>query len=817
MEKSNRESRHDHHKLHMLPKFCAALLVIGFLTVTGVAHAANWETTGWNTFGSPAIIDPGSAVNNGTGMTAGDPVTIDNGDNIVINGAIDFDYLDVWGGSNPLFTRLGNITTSGKDTGYLSIMLPSDAFSSFTINSIGTEQNMLRGIDVYRGNIVVTQGIFANEIVVEEGSSISANEVRLQNGKISSSGKFDVKTLDIDDKSTVVFSSWAESKIEKLRIANGSTLRYDDFTNGTIERIYRNQTESVTNELEVSSDCTIEMVWGSTLTIGSDSKIQGADGKLKLKTDYMFEDTGREITSRFYGNIVGDGEIIKIGNDTWAFEGKSDFSGQVTIKEGVLEACHYRAFGEGTVKIEENGTLRIGNLNDRINKNVLVYTTLLSNNGNLDIVVGATGRAGSLTTPGVFGNTNITISGEAEDINRWGGYLQFMPEHCADLVVTLDTSVSDTAFSLVGANGKEVNQISYQDETFSGFETSRYGFKFGTKIQETADGVDVKSWGITGVAQNVIVPDLSTMVLTNIIGFEIPRAQNVNGPWVRTRGGEINDDKAQFDKTTYQTVQVGWDKTFGANNKGSWNAGIFFEGDWSYGRGNWHSLWGTINGNLKSSVSGIGAGLYASRGLENGWYVDAIGRMNVFENEVNMNTDDTDNNYKAGWSSSLFNLALEVGKDFESKDGLWTFNPYNRLIYTNAPSEEFNVTFGDLSIVKVNNNTIDAWTNKLGGRLAYKLNYCKEHQRSDSVLFVGADWYKGISGDFTTKTYDTLNSNATWNPIKASHPKNDLDYGTATLGMIVMPKDNIALTAQTDLLFGDVEGWAVGLSGRISF
>ena len=348
----------------------------------------------------------------------------------------------------------------------------------------------------------------------------------------------------------------------------------------------------------------------------------------------------------------------------------------------------------------------------------------------------------------------------------------------------------------------------------TGFETSRYCYQF---IQ---DGVNGK-WRVGVSSQRVIVPDLSTMVLTNIIGFEIPRAQNVNGPWIRMRGGEMNDDKAQFDKTSYQTVQVGWDKTFEANNKGSWNAGIFFEGDWAYGRGNWRSMWGTINGNLKSSSSGAGAGLYVSRGFKNGWYVDTIGRMNVFENEVNMNTcgvnASPENNYRAGWSSSIFSLALEVGKDFESRDGHWSFNPYNRLIYTNAPNKEFDVVFGDNSIVNIHNNAVDAWTNKLGARLAYKTNYRNRNQ-FNRILFVGTDWYRGLSGDFTTQTKDTLVMGDQFTPIRgAAHPKNDLNYGTATFGVTVLPKDKIALTAQTDMLFGDVEGYAVGLSGRISF
>ena len=87
--------------------------------------------------------------------------------------------------------------------------------------------------------------------------------------------------------------------------------------------------------------------------------------------------------------------------------------------------------------------------------------------------------------------------------------------------------------------------------------------------------------------------------------------------------------------------------------------------------------------------------------------------------------------------------------------------------------------------------------------------------------FSGVDYYKGLSGTFTTETLDRLNLVAVeqnrWETVRSGRPRNDLSYGTGTLGVTFLPTDRLAVTGQGNLLFGDVNGWSVSLSGSISF
>jgi len=358
---------------------------------------------------------------------------------------------------------------------------------------------------------------------------------------------------------------------------------------------------------------------------------------------------------------------------------------------------------------------------------------------------------------------------------------------------------------------------------FESLETSRYRFDFYYDYSiDLANPRNVKCISYAAT-QDVIIPDISTMMLTNIIGFEIPRAQNVDGPWAKMKGGQLNDGKSMFNKNSYQTLQVGWDKRLQALSceNASWNVGMFMEGDWMYGRGDYRSscngVPGSIYGKLSSSTNGMGTGLYISRSNHNNIYFDVAGRINLFDNKANMYAQQMPeaNNYRSAWSSQTFTLAMELGRVIRSKDGRYSFNPYNQVIYANAPANDFDVIFADNSIVNVHTNQVSAWTNKLGGRATR--NFKNKEDRLTFMLFGGADYYKGLSGKFTTQMLDTLNPNALWITTNAGRPKNDLDYATGTAGFALFPKENIRIATQTDLLFGDVSGWSVSLTGTIGF
>jgi len=626
--------------------------------------------------------------------------------------------------------------------------------------------------------------------------------------------------------------------IGRLRMQDFSTIEFGRNINGYIYDIRDNGIRGNGIYSEIILD-------GGTLYLGCDVEDEEEFGR-------YFSGSIREkdLSEKFFSHL-NLSSVAKIGNNTVILSGDSTYCGGTTISGGILQTENFRALGLGDVRLS-SGTLRVGDEEKKIASVLFVGGNWESDRkssddkgGRVQLVVDSFGWCSSIDIAGkVTGITALELVGETGDINQLGAKLvaanAYMSCVNTNLIMNLDENGNAPPPFLFYLVDKNCNPypLFYNEKHgtwLQGFETSRYCFSFfrATDIEGNYGfGVNnTMGWGLMAQNQDVIVPDLSTMVLTSIIGFEIPRAQHVNGPWVRMRGGQLNDGKAMFNKNSYQSLMVGWDKTFDKKGCGSWNLGMFFEGDWLYGNGDWKSNWETIQGRLNSQTSGIGAGLYASRSLESGFYVDAIGRLNVFENKVHMNTHsvwlndrmyeyDPANNYRGQWSSSLFSLALEFGKDYTSRNERWTFNPYNRLIYTSAPSQQFDVIFGDDSIVNINNRSVDAWTNKLGARLAYKSSpQCQQH--SSKTFYVGADYYQGLSGRFMTETLDTLNPNDVktnhWRAVDSNRPKNDLAYGTTSVGMTVQPKEWFLLNTQADILFGEVDGWSLSLSGKFTF
>ncbi|MDR0337374.1 MAG: autotransporter outer membrane beta-barrel domain-containing protein, partial [Planctomycetaceae bacterium] len=332
-------------------------------------------------------------------------------------------------------------------------------------------------------------------------------------------------------------------------------------------------------------------------------------------------------------------------------------------------------------------------------------------------------------------------------------------------------------------------------------------------------------WNLSAESE-AVVPDVSSFFLTNIIGFDLPRAQNNNGPWVRVKGGSVKDNQAQLNDTSYQLIQIGWDKSFDAVYGGNWYAGIFMEGDWMYGNGLYYRDRNTegvnpwLAGTLKSSHRGAGAGLYVSRGFKNNWYIDLLGRINTFESQINMTGRFNDPvhpdtaSYNGKWTDSIFAFAIEVGKSFNSKNKRWTFAPYNRLLYYSTPSSNYllQITGDDPQALSVRSHAADTWTNQLGGRLYFTSQL---NGKDFGNIFIGGDYYQGLSGKFAVDVTSMGSTN--WKAMNLSRQKNNLTYGVGTIGTAIFPTESITISTQADFTFGDVSGAAVTLSGRYSY
>jgi outer membrane autotransporter protein len=610
--------------------------------------------------------------------------------------------------------------------------------------------------------------------------------------------------LELADNAKVHVDSWSGNiDIDgNLLIGSDATLSSSTTSSGgfnlgnlTVEGSYQDKSNSVinlvgsaafeSNSIIASTDFkSVNLTAYSDLTLAKDAVVNAnnndQNGLVTVVGKFIANDksslSGSTIIfsddSEFYGTTTLNGNVTAIGN--------------VTIGDIVSSKI-----GELTV----NGNWQSGNGQ--------------SVNNTIAFVVDNKGEVGKLKITGVASADGKTT----DNVELVSDNAYAKSQLAAKVSVSSKDSVwGSNVHNLITAAESSDNNVFTHESTIDS-----YKFVLKPIVKDNQ-----KIWQL-GAINEAVTPEVSSLFTINIVGFDLPRAQNVSGPWARMKGGSVSDDKSQFDENSFQMLQVGWDKSFNsAIGNGSWYAGVLLEGDWMYGNGIYYRDRDTTNpvnsGFLKSEQRGIGTGLYVSRNFENGWYFDVLGRISLFDSNVRMASNNAKTaSYNGNWTDQIFAMGLEVGKTFNSKNKRWTFSPYNRLLYNSAPHKQFTLNFeGNTDnnlVLYVHNQSVDAWTNQLGARLFW--NSQNSNGSSFGSLYVGGEYFQGLSGRFGTLTRS--NSTSQWQASTLGRSKNDLSYGLATVGLTLRPREDIMLHSQADILFGDVSGWALTLGGRYSY
>ncbi|MCL2744972.1 MAG: autotransporter outer membrane beta-barrel domain-containing protein [Planctomycetaceae bacterium] len=414
----------------------------------------------------------------------------------------------------------------------------------------------------------------------------------------------------------------------------------------------------------------------------------------------------------------------------------------------------------------------------------------------------------------ISGTTKVTLAGNADrnliKLLRWGQFT---------IITAPGVPVDGTEFDLQDCVSSRYRFIG------SYLGGGQWGYNATSSAKEVIADVApiVEIFGLDlpmSLERNQNRSGQSQSGQSNQSSSELSRAQYADGPWARIKGGRINDDALAINKNTYQTLQVGWDKSFDAAFGGIWNAGAFIEGDWLYGRGDfrpWES--GEVMGKLSSESRGTALGYYVSREFRNLAYIDFVGRTSWLDNKVvNTAFDGAANSYRADWKTQMFTLGLEFGKTFNSKNGRWIFNPYNRLLYNSDSGKGFDVNYGDETSVITNLDGYGVWTNRLGGRLTLNIFEKDDSSKSKKVsrrFFVQGDWYKGISGEYGASYFDPTTDSS--GKINLGRDKNDMSYGVGTVGLTLYPFERAAFTVAGEGLFGDINGYGVTGTLKLMF
>lgn len=493
--------------------------------------------------------------------------------------------------------------------------------------------------------------------------------------------------------------------------------------------------------------------------------------------------------------------------------GQTDIAGQMMMqgnstlvapKANIAETGTLGAVGTSNRirgDVVNNGRVLIGDADQAKTGSLEIDGNWADAKGSLGFVVGQNNSVGSLSIGGTaYGKTSVDLVTKSDS-----GSLDALGRNLQGKSVSLITALegNDNAFSL---------------------DTGLYNAgKYEFYLTPVA-GADSKQWKL-GVADSLqtTVSDVGSFIRMNIVSFELPeltRSLNINGPWAKVKGGHFYDDHAALDKYSYQSVQAGWDRAFrSAYGGGAWFTGVYVEGNWSEGKGKYRENRNTTNdhrGRLRSQYDGVGVGIYASRLFQNGWYGDLIGRLSAYNSRIEMrHFENVDANYRGKRTERLFSLAMEFGKRFYLRDGRFTFNPYNRLIFNSAPGKGYSVDYRDVNIssVDVRNQSVDAWTNQLGGRVSW--NWWNPRGQRLGDVYLGMDYFQGLGGSFTTVMRDSAGGN--WYRSDNGRSKNHEAYGRGTVGVTLSPTDRVMLRTQFDAIFGDVSGWNISLMGAYRF
>ncbi len=766
------------------------------------------------------------------GNLRGQQTGVDGDDNPVYGGlrAVQLDNESTLSGdqlhvSGTYADRAGSVVNlDGRATFDNTTMITSQDFNA---NGITAKESLVvaPGADVNARNGDGNSDI-AGDLAIGTGASFTANDLRVD-GEFS-----DTKTSFTDLYGKASFG--ADSTIA----AQGDGGYPGFFSEGleTDAGVSLTIAEGAWVDTDAEGDLTDTTI-GGNLTVSPNARLDAgnlsvagqyadhlssqihADGKVEFAQDVTTIRSGDFIAGEF-DNAVGKALFLGENADVTVRAGSTNDGAihmndgstyRVIAEEGLTNNGVVVALGaDQTIdaNMNHNGLVVIGNPLDTSDPGKLTVTGNWASGRDSEAVyvVDKAGDIGQIEIGGVAapaerrGTTAISFYPYAycdnENVKRLG-----LNANRNDLImVKADAESDDMAFSL--KNGK--------------LNAGKWGFTLDSYTDE-----DFRYWQLNSEI-NTMVPERSDLVLMNIVAFDLPKHLNVSGPWFRMKGGKLTDDMSSFRNMTFQGLQIGWDKQItAALGNGCWYTGIFLEGDWNYGRGKYmesDDKGSTAVGSMKASYRGNGTGLYVNRSFCSGWYVDMVGRINVYDSKVETTMNDREcrsgDDYKAKWTETLFSMAFEFGKKFDINRGRFTFTPYNRVIYTSAPSRDYLVGYSDniTGATQVLNGAVDAWTNQLGARLYWN---SKGTNRILGNVYVGADWYKGFSGAFDGSMRDVASTRL--QQIETGRRFHNLSFGTATAGVTIKPRHNVTIGTEVEGIFGDVSGWSLNVSGRYRY
>lgn len=202
------------------------------------------------------------------------------------------------------------------------------------------------------------------------------------------------------------------------------------------------------------------------------------------------------------------------------------------------------------------------------------------------------------------------------------------------------------------------------------------------------------------------MPLVMNRILTNDIRKRLGDLRSSNGQygaWARYDGGQLSGSSLDVD---FHTVQVGFDVMPASNSVRFGAAFSYTTGDADYSRGS-------------SDLDGYSLAAYGTWFNQNGLFVDVVGRVAFFENDVSVDT-----RHSGSMDNLLLSLSTEAGWRFNLNE-ITYLEPQVELTYSYIGDDDFGISNARYQIDS---------TNSFMGRLGFVSGLTCPNNRGDVYL-----------------------------------------------------------------------------------
>ena len=650
------------------------------VAATGAA-AASYTTNTTNTIGGNINITTAAA--GGATFTSGGDVTMSAGKNITMTatgaGQSQFNAANVTGVNDIVLTAVagaadfnatGNVTATGK----------------IDVLATGAGSATFDALDVT---------LSGGAITVDSSTSTGGNATFTSTGTtaITDAGSISVKSGAVG---TAGFSALNG----EVSLVNGSNI--------TLNSTAGAAASFAAGSLYAQGNTTVDLSAGNANTFAAGTGLKIGDGN--QDSTFTFKNNATAVT---WGMTLTDLEMNRGTLDLTDATNTGTYGTNYT-----LDNSNMKFTGGNTIKTNGDTIATTGTVDFDLTGLQAGQAVLTGDNTNLNFTgVGAV----TLTTTGQTG----IIGAVQEEINMIG------VSGTGAITAGSEGALANQFITAGGTNG-ESRLVQYGVGTFYGYDV--IADVAGDRFYLKSNGAGTDTFDLysdAGAAQILTLTQSGQLVIDSV-----GRMAHRNGEGFKM---DLNMAGFSYDNNVGSKVEVdgfGAVLSLGYTAEGAANkftfGGFVEAGNGSYDAYNTLSVYGNSSGDGETKY--FGGGLFAHNIWDNGFYVEASGRIGSADHDFSYNNH-AGHQYD-GKSSTYYGLHAGLGYKFAPSWEKGEFDVYGKFAWTHMDGYDFRLS----AIEKLKMDDIDSYRTRLGARYTHTYN-------NGTELYVGAAWDHEFDGE----------------------------------------------------------------------